>query len=286
MSQHTLQLIRLEQLAQGTGYLLRTHDGYEVMAVDKLLSDSHDSIVRRKASISLSSGCAVGCRYCFTQGKPYRPLAVQEIVEQADIVTALPCAAYDELKISMKQMGDPLMNPANTLGALSALSCRYDAGYVVSTSGPDINLWFFRELKKLRDDGMQIKLQFSCHTTSNLDRRKLSPVLPMLTLEEIAHFAHQWYDGRERATLNFVPLAGYELSAMQLARIFEPDKVFVKISFLDRNVKNCSFEDADKKAANVFAKELAECGFDQAYRLPASAYLPNNARAQLVAAVE
>jgi adenine C2-methylase RlmN of 23S rRNA A2503 and tRNA A37 len=265
-----LRLLSTTALPDGKGYLFETEDGHTVLAADKLLRDQGE--LYRKACLSLSSGCPVGCVYCFTQGMPYRPLTSDEICQQADTMLATPLEGT--LKISLKQMGEPLLNPQHTLDAVQALHARYHAPVVVSTSGPLRNAWFFERLQALRDSGAAIRLQFSCHTTSDEQRRLLSPRMPMLSLEAVCRTAHAWYNG-DKATLNFVPLENHELDAVTLRRLIDPSEVFVKISYLDLNqqTERHGLHGMVSERVEKFVRQLRAMGFEHAYRHREASYV-------------
>ena len=93
-----------------------------------------------KIGVSLSTGCDVGCIYCFTRNLDfYRPLSVEEIVEQASFVydqNNFSDKQIDEVKIEMKEMGDPALNVDGVCGAIRILNDKFlNLLYVVSSSG-------------------------------------------------------------------------------------------------------------------------------------------------------
>lgn len=271
-SQKTLKLINTKELSDGEGYVFNTYDGYPVFTADKKLDDLVEGKNKWKIGVSLSSGCSVGCIYCFTNRfDHHRLLTGDEIKEQVEYVVDLPYNSvlqYDEVKVEMKQMGDPLVNPDNTLDAISKIYEEHPTfTQVVSTSGPKDYRCFFDRLKDQRRKGTNIRLQFSCHTTNDEEKKILSPRLEMMKLEEIAETVDNWYDGRNKVTLNFVPMKGYELDGKKLTKMFDKDQVFVKISYVDVNryTKGRNIEDATKEIFD-FAKRLKKKGFSYAYR--------------------
>ena len=267
-----MQLIEKRKLEHGMGYIFETSDNYRVLSSDTKLYTADGKKSKWKIGVSLTSGCKVGCIYCFTnQMDKYRKLSDNEIVGQVDYIYNLPenrNNSYDKNKIEMKEMGDPAMNPCNTGRVIEKLNLKYDRlFYVVSTSGIK-NTQLIEVLKSVRSRGADVRLQYSCHTTSDEDKRMLSPKLNMMSLEEIAETTHDWYDGSSRATLTFVPMQGLELSYEKVADLFVRDQVFVKISYLDMTpfVEQHGLKDeADKKVAN-FIRGLKKAGFTYAYR--------------------
>lgn len=225
---------QIKTLDDGIGFVTYTHEGYPILSTFK---PSKREGQLPKVGLSLCSGCTVGCTYCFTRGyKAFKKLTSTEIINQ--FYTVKDQLQFDDkpFKVSFKQMGDPLVNPTNTMVALFCLrqiKPEYDnlIHFVVSTSAPKtpLNDRFFQNLN---DFHAKVNLQFSLHTTSNEERARLSPHMPMMLLEEVAKVASQ---SIKPVTLNFVMLDGYEYSSEKVNILFDPDKVFIKINHLDVN---------------------------------------------------
>ncbi len=266
-----LKLMETRDFHNGKGFIFSAEDGLPILTTDTKFNDLVEGKNKWKIGVSVGSGCSVGCIYCFTnQYKHYRDLSCEEIVGQVDWVYSLPGnfqSDYDETKIEMKEMGDPTLNPYNISSAITSLEMKYDGLlYVISTSGvKDYTL--FDKLKKNWLDGANIRLQFSCHTTDNEERKVLSPKKEMMTLEEIAGVVSDWYEG-DRVTLTFVPFRDMELSAKRLYDVFDPSQVFVKISYVDYTnaVKKEGLRDKAKDKVERFVGGLSEYGFTYAYR--------------------
>ena len=150
---------------------------------------------------------------------------------------------------------------------LICLSVFLNLLYVVSSSGVK-NYSLFEELKKVRDEDIEIRLQFSCHTTDNEQRRILSPRLDMFSLEEISEVVENWYDENQKVTLNFVPFKKFELSSSKIVDLFDPKKVFIKISYVDFHdfVKKEGLLDKEIHQIQDFVESLRNSGFNLAYR--------------------
>lgn len=153
-----LELKFAKETNDGTGYVFLTTDKYKVLSADKVIYDEYEEKVKRKIGVSLSSGCNVGCIYCFTNNMKYRPLSKKEIIFQAEHILSnrsFEDKYYEtkiDTKISFKQMGDPLLNPSNTIDAIIELYEKHpDFQYVVSTCGPKTDDYpvFLNSLKKL-----------------------------------------------------------------------------------------------------------------------------------------
>ncbi len=269
----SLRLECEQDAGDGKGFIFRTvSDNLKVLTTDKKRVDRYDGRRIWKIGVSVASGCGVGCVYCFTNTYPrVRQLLASEIVEQAEYVLGLPenqdaADAFDEIKISFKQMGDPVLNPHQTCEAIRVLRKRHpDFLYVVSTSAPR-KLELFSELATLVRDGVRVRLQFSCHTTSDEERKALSPRLKMMSFGEIAEVVNRWPG--ERVTLNFVVMKGHAYDAKALRQLFDPGRVFVKVNYLDPNSQLVKFglEDQTKEEVSAFTQALAAEGFAYAYR--------------------
>lgn len=91
----------------------------------------------------------------------------------------------------------------------------------------------------------------------------------MLSLEEIANICNDWYSNcKKKATLNFVPMQGYDISANRIAALFNSDSVFIKVSFVDMNQYTIKEKIQDKKNDEIldFVRGLEKKGFSFAYR--------------------
>lgn len=273
-----LTVRRVRRLYSGRGYELATEDGHPVYTADGILADSREDVRRRKIGVSLCSGCRVGCVYCFTNRLDrFRRLKPEEIVAQVELALAdsawLP-GSYDELKVSFKQMGDPLVNPLNTLEAIRRLAKAYpDATFVVSTSGPWCEESFFPELSGIAAAGARIRLQFSCHTTLDEERRLLSPRLPMMNFDTLGTLSRIWRHGR--VTLNFIVLEGYVYDAASIRRHFRPEDVFVKVGRIDPNActRSAGLVTASDDAVSGFETALEREGFAFARRFRPEDYV-------------
>jgi 23S rRNA (adenine2503-C2)-methyltransferase len=254
----------------GWGYVFRTFDSLPILTKSSITYDDLECKTNWKIGLSLCSGCNVGCIYCFTNHlQKFRPLSVDEIVGQVEYILANHSPQkVDGTKIEMKEMGDPTQNSANVCESILRINSKREGLlFVVSTSGVKEPA-FYEDLEKIRRNGPRIRLQFSCHTTDNTTRKKLSPRLNMLTFEEISEIIDDWYDGTERVTLNFVPFQTSELSSEQVMKLFDPKKVFIKISYVDQNrfTKAQGLIDATQSQTREFYEGLISRGFIGAYR--------------------
>jgi len=268
----TIRLVETKSLGDGLGFVSRTkRDNLPVYSASKILDDTHEGKLKWKIGLSVSSGCRVGCIYCYTNSMTrYRPLRVAELVDQVRLVienTDYTFDQFDEVKVSFKQMGDPSLNPRNVAKCIAILHGMYPGlKFVVSTSGPRHNGRLFERLACLVEDGVDLRLQFSCHTTSDVERMQLSPKLDMLNLAELAEIANAWPG--EPITLNFVMIDGFTYDGAHLGELFHPEKVFVKINFIDVTKQTTAHALTNEDRAGVarFIYSLTENGFRYASR--------------------
>jgi len=269
--------LSVSKVSDGVGIKSRTREGYPVYTTQKILKDRYDQVVRRKIGVSVCSGCEIGCVYCFTRSfKHFKPLSPVEIIEQVENVEELLLTeqAYDQVKISYKQMGDPLLNPEGVLEALNRLHNRNpDYFHIVSTSAADIETNFFNRLAFMSYNGAPIRLQFSCHTTSDEERQRLSPNYPMMSLAQIAKLTNSWPEGK--VTLNFVMLTGYDYNPEVLMKLFDPQKTFIKVNWLDGNrfVSEKGLQDLMNERIQPFVTQLEANGFETRVRQTVDNYL-------------
>ena len=232
----SLKHISTKSYGQDTCYVLHSSKGLPVLSANKLLRDKYTGNLVRKIGVSLSSGCLIGCIYCFTRRmNRFAPLSSEEIVDQVKFILEKHPVEdnVDEVKISMKQMGDPLLNQENTLSAIRELHEMYPSfNFVVSTSGYN-DPSFFDHLNLLVDSGINIRLQFSCHTTSDEERNRLHPEMDMMKFSEIAETVRRWQG--DRVTLNFVLFGGLSYDFEEITKLFPGGKVFIKLNYVDPN---------------------------------------------------
>lgn len=263
-------------LDDGIGFLSYTHDGYQVLSTLKNIKSELPKI-----GVSLCSGCAVRCKFCFTNGyQKFRTLTVQEIINQVKMVIAYgqrhkiiytgivrigDWIFPPRIKISMKQMGDCLLNPFNTIEAIETIAKIYPAFvFVVSTSGPKLqtNKEFFKRISKLDAD---VNLQFSLHTTSDKERKILCSAMPMMSLKDISRITRKPFSF---TTLNFVMFDGFEYSIDKIAKLFKTTNTFIKVNYIDKNTftEHSKLKDMPESKVKTFTKQLGKYGFKWDFR--------------------
>lgn len=256
-----ITLFQEREIPNGRGYVFSSCDNMPILSSSCYLDDKIEKTQKWKIGISLASGCNVKCIYCFSNGlNSYRNLGTDEILAQVDYIKQHPLdRIINQTKIEMKEMGDPAINPKNTYEAIKQL--KNEDMIVVSTAGVK-NTELFNYLHKANNLA-NIRLQFSVHTTNDKQKQILSPNLDMMSLEEIAKETNKWPN---KVTLTFVPFENYEMSAEKLAKYFNPDKVFVKISYIDDNCFVRKANLTQNKNIKPFINDLEKYGFQYAYR--------------------
>jgi adenine C2-methylase RlmN of 23S rRNA A2503 and tRNA A37 len=167
----------------------------------------------------------------------------------------------DETEIIFDQMGDPLLNPEQVVQAIKRLT-NLDSSFrfVVSTTAPQRNWAFYKVMADLAKSA-QIRLCFSCHTTSNLERRRLYPKMPMLILEEIADIVKVW--PTPPVILSFIVMDRFTYDVARLAKLFSPDRVIIELNQLENNefVRAQGLNNADSAQVEKFIADLTASGF-------------------------
>ncbi len=148
---------------------------------------------------STQSGCPVGCRFCGAGDHFVRSLTAEEIVAQPDYLlaqTGVLASSMKRLQIMFMSMGEPLLNMAALLPALTSLYEKYpSAALLISTSGPRVD---YASMREISDKIPTIGLQFSIHESTDEARDKLIPFKAKLTLAEIAEEGSRWFDATGR----------------------------------------------------------------------------------------
>lgn len=268
-----LELLKQKTLEDGQGILLRAKlDDAQILAVDKRRPATADTKSLRKLCVSVCSGCAIGCIYCFTNSRHnFRPLSAMEIIEQVEALIELApevsLTDFTETKITFKEMGDPLLNPQAVLKAIDYLTTMNpDFHFIVSTAAPQLNLWFYEALAQ-RLKTSRIRLCFSCHTTSNAERLRLNPKMKMLNLDQISAEVLKWTG--PPITLNFIVIDGFTYDVDRLMKLFDPKQVFIKLNYFDDNefVRRAGLKNASPERIAELEQELTAHGYNWSQRI-------------------
>jgi len=189
--------------------------------------------------VSTRKGCPVGCPICDAGGDYNGRLRAEEIIEQIDYLVRrrFPDGRVPtpKLKIQFARMGDPAFNP-HVLDVLEQLPGLYDMPGLmpsISTVAPSGCASFLERLAAIKNrlyGNGRFQMQFSVHTTCDIERRRLIPVRT-LSLCELAAAGEQFFaTGDRRITLNFAPVIGFPLCARAISEFFDPEKFAIKLT--------------------------------------------------------
>lgn len=209
---------RVERSSDGTAkHLWRMADGE---MVESVLIPSHD---RLTLCISSQAGCAMACVFCATGWSGYRrQLTAGEIVAQYR--GARRWAQEHDLgpitNVVFMGMGEPLMNRAAVMPALTLLNHAYGMGarrITVSTVG------IIPGIIELAERPEQFRLAVSLHAPNEALRQQLIPVEKKYPLPELIESLERFEAaGGRRITFEYVMIDGVndELEhAQQLASL-------------------------------------------------------------------
>lgn len=194
-------------------------------------------------TISTQYGCSMNCRFCDVP-KVGKGINATYDDLKGQILAALslhPEVKFTErLNIHYARMGEPTFNE-NVLNFTRNANVELEPQIgnslihpVVSTMLPRSN----RKLEQFLHEWMEIKnlvydgnagLQFSINSTSDEERQHMFSG-NSLPLDEISHIGRELdFPKGRKITLNFA-VAGYEIDAEKLAKLFDPDKFVVKLT--------------------------------------------------------
>ncbi len=186
-------------------WLFRLPDG---QLIESVLMDYADG--RRTACISTQAGCAMGCVFCATGQMGFvRHLSSGEIVEQAIVLSRWLEARQERLSnVVLMGMGEPLHNYEAVLEGIHRLNAPEGLGIgqrhiTLSTVG------LVPQIRRLADEGLQVKLAISLHAASDEERSALLPVNRRWPLAELME-ACRYYIGKtdRRITFEWALIAG------------------------------------------------------------------------------
>lgn len=223
--------------------------------------------------ISSQSGCAVGCKFCFTASlKRNRNLTAGEIVGQMLAVRDDVAALGDGAKVTnivFMGMGEPLLNYANVVRAARTFMNPFGAGIssrrvTVSTSGIVPRIYDLG-----RDAATQLAV--SLNATTDAVRTAIMPInkkWPLATLLA-AMRAYPLAAGR-RITVEYVLLGGINDSVADAERLKELlVDIPVKLNLLPLNPHDRTpFTPPTPQAVEDFQNTLRRAGFHALLRTP------------------
>lgn len=172
-------------------FLFRAADGVEFESVFMPAQNDDGEPLRNALCVSSQAGCPLDCAFCATAKLGFkRNLDAAEIIDQALLSEKLTGERINN--VVFMGMGEPLLNYANILKSIEILT---NPDYkllsarkiTVSTSG------FPKQIKKLADSDLKIKLAISLHAPSDETRRKIMPKAAKTNLAELLESIEYYY---------------------------------------------------------------------------------------------
>ncbi|GGM39155.1 putative dual-specificity RNA methyltransferase RlmN [Longimycelium tulufanense] len=176
--------------------LLRAHDGTLIESVLMCYPD------RATLCISSQAGCGMACPFCATgQGGLQRNLSTAEIVEQVRIGAAamrdgeLPGGPGRLSNIVLMGMGEPLANLRRVVDAIYRICDPAPDGLGISQRSVTVStVGLVPAIRKLADEGLQVRLAVSLHTPDDELRDTLVPVNTRWKVGEVLEAARYYAD--------------------------------------------------------------------------------------------
>ena len=223
--------------------------------------------------ISSQTGCAVGCKFCFTASlRRNRNLTAAEIVGQVLAVQEdlMPLGEQAQVtNIVFMGMGEPLLNYDNVILAGKLLTqedaCNFSGRRVtISTSG------IVPRLLTLGHE-LPTQLAISLNATTDAIRTRIMPINKKWPLETLLAAMRDYpLLPRRKITVEYVLLGGINDSlddARRLTRLLEG--IPVKINLLPLNAhERTEFTPPSKQAVMAFQKLLLHAGYNVFVRTP------------------
>jgi 23S rRNA (adenine2503-C2)-methyltransferase len=181
--------------------LWRAHDGTLVESVLMRYPD------RATLCISSQAGCGMACPFCATgQGGLTRNLSTAEIVDQVRSAAAVmrdglmpgPDGTPAPGRLSnivFMGMGEPLANYKRVLAAVRRITDPAPAGLGISQRSVTVStVGLAPAIRKLADEGLQVRLAVSLHTPDDELRDELVPVNNRWSVDEVLRAARYYAD--------------------------------------------------------------------------------------------
>ena len=197
--------IDIEQKS-GDGTIKRLYRLPDGALIEAVLMPYQDG--RRTACISSQVGCAMGCRFCATGQMGFvRQLKPEEIFEQALRYAQILQSKQERLSnIVLMGMGEPFHNYNAVLTAIGMIRERLGIGarrITLSTVG------LAPKIRQFADEGTQINLAISLHSTEDEARSELMPINKRYDIDALME-ACRYYSQKtnRRITFEWAHIAG------------------------------------------------------------------------------
>ncbi len=189
--------------------------------------------------ISTLYGCPMGCLLC-DAGEYYAGKVSSEgMIAQIDymITKRFPdrIIPIPKFKIQFARMGEPSLND-DVLQVLREIPKIYNAPGLlpcISTVAPSNTSAFFEDLLKIKDQyypNGKFQLQFSIHTTDNMQRQKIIPG-KIWSFKEISEYGMKWYKkGDRKITLNFAIAQNNIVDPYVINKWFDTERYLIKLT--------------------------------------------------------
>lgn len=225
---------------------------------------------RLTACISTQVGCAMGCKFCATAKNGFiRNLTSAEIADQ--ILRMQKIIAADEKRIAnivMMGMGEPLLNYDNVFSAIRLLNHSDSIAIgirhiTISTCG------IVPEIKRLSEEGLQVKLAVSIHSPFDEVRTSLMPINRKYPLKDLMAALKNYQDKtNRRITFEYALIKGVNddlESAKALANLMDGLTAFVNLIPLNP-IKEFSNERSSSSAIEAFKNLMEKKGIKTTIR--------------------
>jgi 23S rRNA (adenine2503-C2)-methyltransferase len=253
--------------ASSDGTLKRLYalpDGQQIEAVMMPYRDK-----RRTACISSQVGCAMGCTFCATGQMGFaRQLSEGEIFEQAARYAILLKRRGERLSnVVFMGMGEPFHNYDNVMAAIRRISGDLGIGarhITVSTVG------LVPQIRAFADEGFQVTLAVSLHSTSDAIRGAMMPINRRYPLSELLDACRYYVEKtHRRVTFEWALIVGENDSpeaAHQLGRRLKGLLCHVNLIPLNPT-GGFAGRPTDVGAANAFVTVLSSYGLSATLRV-------------------
>lgn len=244
--------------------LYRLPDGQMIESVLMPYKDG-----RRTVCISSQAGCAMGCSFCATGQMGFaRHLTAEEIFEQAQNFSKELQRRGERLtNCVFMGMGEPFHNYDHLLSAIRMINDRLGIGarkMTVSTVG------LVPKIRRFAEEGIQVKLAISLHSTSDQHRNEIMPVNKKYPIQELISACHDFVKAtKRRITFEWALIQGQndsEAEALRLATLLKGLLCHVNVIPLNPT-QGYEGAPSDPQRVNHFVRTLEKNGIPATVRM-------------------